>query len=59
MDKKKEKVDYSLIFGDPEEIQQKKEEIIQKSVIKKIRSRDDRGGGASGGLQRKAVCSTM
>ena len=36
-----------MIFGDPEEIQQKKEEIIQKSVIKKIRSREDRGGGAS------------
>ena len=46
-EKKKEKVDYSLIFGDPEEIQQKKEEIIQKSVIKKIRSREDRGGPVS------------
>ena len=38
--KKKDKVDYSLIFGDPEEIKAKKDEILQKSVIKKIRSRE-------------------
>ena len=38
-EKKKEKVDYSLIFGDPDEIKTKKEEIIQKSVTKRIRSR--------------------
>ena len=47
VDKKKEKVDYSLIFGDPDEIQQKKEDIIQKSVIKKIRSREDGGAVSS------------
>ena len=38
-EKKKEKLDYSLIFGDPEEIKTKKEEIIQKSVTKRIKSR--------------------
>ena len=38
-EKKKEKVDYSLIFGDPDEIKTKKEEIIQKSVTKRIKSR--------------------
>ena len=47
VEKKKEKVDYSLIFGDPEEIQQKKEDIIQKSVIKKIKAREERGGTVS------------
>ena len=38
-EKKKEKVDYSLIFGDPDDIKTKKEEIIQKSVTKRIKSR--------------------
>ena len=43
VEKKKEKVDYSLIFGDPEEIQQKKEDINQKSVIRKMKAREERG----------------
>ena len=36
--KKEKKIDYSLIFGDPEEIKQKRKEEIQKSVARKIKA---------------------
>jgi len=39
-EKKEKKIDYSLIFGDPEEINIKREELSQKSV-KKGRPRND------------------
>ena len=40
-EKKEKKVDYSLIFGDPEEINIKKEELSQKSSTKKGRPRNE------------------
>jgi len=42
VEKKEKKIDYSLIFGDPEEISLKKEELIQKSSTRKGRSSDDK-----------------
>jgi len=42
VEKKEKKIDYSLIFGDPEEISLKKEELIQKSSTRKGRSADDK-----------------
>ena len=40
-EKKKEKLDYSLIFGDPEEIKAKRKEEIQREVNRKIRARQE------------------
>jgi len=40
-EKREKKIDYSLIFGDPEEISLKKEELIQKSSSRKGRSGGD------------------
>eukprot|EP00090_Calanus_glacialis_P009897 TRINITY_DN18290_c0_g1_i2.p1 TRINITY_DN18290_c0_g1~~TRINITY_DN18290_c0_g1_i2.p1 ORF type:complete len:1544 (+),score=383.42 TRINITY_DN18290_c0_g1_i2:42-4634(+) len=41
VEKKEKKIDYSLIFGDPEEISIKKEELIQKSSSRKGRPRSE------------------